>query len=67
MWTTKKLIREYGGNVCRHCINDVTYVHLYPKDCIYETGRGVCPRCHMANKHIVRGFKFSGKWKLKGK
>lgn len=67
MWTTKKCKEIYGGNLCRHCINDVMHVHLYPKDCHYETERKTCSRCHQGNKHIVCGFKLSGLWKLMGK
>ncbi|MBR2287775.1 MAG: hypothetical protein IJ865_05985, partial [Clostridia bacterium] len=67
MWTTRRVRKSYGGNVCRHCINDMTYVHLYPKDCVYAPQRDVCPRCKKENKHIVSGFKLSGKWKLLGK
>ncbi|MBQ2461525.1 MAG: hypothetical protein II504_03710 [Clostridia bacterium] len=67
MWTTKRIRREFGGNVCRHCINSMTGVHLYPRDCHYEAKRGICPRCHLENKHIVCGFTFGGKWKLRGR
>ena len=67
MWTTKSIRKTFGGNVCRHCVNDLTHVHLYPRDCHYETQRRVCPRCHVEDKHIVSGFKISGMWKLKGK
>ncbi len=67
MWTTRKFRKSFGSNVCRHCINDMTDIHLYPQDCFYEKTRKVCPRCHMENKHIVCGFRLSGKWKLRGK
>ncbi len=67
MLTTKQFKRQYGGNVCRHCINDETGVHLTPEDCRYEKEYSVCPRCRLSDKHLVKGFSLAGLMKLAGK
>ena len=67
MLTTRRFKKEYGSNICRHCVNDETGVHLYPKHCRYEAEYGVCPRCRRADKHIVSSFTLLGLIKLIGK
>ena len=66
MLTTRRFKKQFGGNVCRHCVNDLMGVHLIPKECKYVPGRSTCPRC-LKNAHIVKGFKLKGKWKLRRK
>ena len=67
MLTTRRIRKYYGGNVCRHCLNYMLQIHLYSKDCKYEKEYDVCPACKNENKHIVKGFKLSGKLKTMGK
>ncbi len=67
MLTTRKIRKYYHGNVCRHCLNYMLQIHLYPKNCKYEKERNVCPACKNEDKHIVKGFRLSGKLKTIGK
>ena len=62
MLTTKPIVKKYGGNICRRCINEAYKTSLRHKDCNYGRS-GVCPRCR-AIRHIVSGFTFSGMKKM---
>ena len=55
---------EFGGFVCRRCINKRYKVKLVPRDCAYD-GPYVqqCPNCKEEH-HIVNGFSLTGKIKL---
>ena len=58
-----KIRREYGGNICRRCINVEYDVELNPDDCIYEDmSLCECSRCHNSS-HLVSGLSRSGKLK----
>ena len=58
--TRQKIYREYGGPVCRACMNEITGVHLVRKNCWYMPYKGLCPRCHVDDKNLVAQLKFSG-------
>jgi len=58
----KKIDKEYGGMICRACLNMEFGTSLSPKDCDYYEGKNLCACCH-EEKHIVRGLRLSGKMK----
>lgn len=51
--------KEYGGLVCRACLNAEHGAKLTPKDCIYYSKRKKCARCRVV-KHVVQKLRFSG-------
>ncbi len=64
MVTNKTILKQFGGYVCRRCLNDFYNVHLLHSDCEYKSMYpGKCPRCQEM-KNIVTGLKFSGFIKL---
>ncbi len=67
MLSTKKFIKRYGSNICRHCVNRHLQVHLHPEDCLFEHGRHHCPACNEDDKHLVKGFRKKGWLKVFGR
>ena len=55
-----KIYHDYGGPVCRACMNELTGVHLIRKNCWYSPYPGLCPRCRVDNKNLVAKLKLSG-------
>ena len=67
MHNTNAILKRFGGNICRRCLNaEIEPIHLSPDDCVYQ-GYGTCPLCQQQGKHIVMGFTLRGKIKLIGK
>lgn len=60
----KKLTKEYGGPICRACLNEMSGVHLRRKNCWYVSYQGICPRCNQDDKNLVAKLRFSGKVKV---
>ena len=56
----RRIYRDYGGSVCRACMNDLTGVHLKRQNCLYAPYPGLCPRCKEDNKNLVAKLKLSG-------
>lgn len=59
MLTITRVRKEYHGDLCRRCLNEVYGVRLIPANCRYYRGLDECPRCGMVH-HIVRGFTATG-------
>ena len=63
MLSMKTVIRDFGGSVCRRCINKQYHLDLQPRDCRYQDPYPrLCPNCKEMH-HIVGGFSFTGKLK----
>ncbi len=66
MINIKKIRKQFGGNVCRQCINKEYGIHLLHTDCQYGMMYpGKCPCCGDM-KNIVTGIKLSGFFKSFG-
>lgn len=63
MISMHQIYRDYGGPICRSCMNTMTKVHIQRKNCWYVPYQGICPRCKQDNKNLVAKLKFSGKMK----
>ncbi len=60
MVSKRKIIKQFGGNICRQCINKTNKIHLLHSDCRYELMYPrKCPCCGEM-KNIVTGFVLSG-------
>lgn len=55
-----RVFHDYGGPICRACMNELTGVHLKRKNCLYASYPGLCPRCRVDNKNLVVKLKLSG-------
>ena len=64
MATEKTIFLDFGGAVCRRCINQRYGANLQPKDCKYDSPYAqICPVCQEVH-HIVHGLTASGKIKM---
>ena len=64
MLGTGRLKTQYGGNICRRCINSAYGTHLRPSDCRYlDEDLHPCPACGVP-QHIVCGFRLIGACKM---
>ena len=60
MISMDKIRKEYGGYICRRCLNEIYHTNLTPRDCIYETiYLRECKRCHKSG-HTVEGLNKKG-------
>ena len=60
----QQVLDEYGGLLCRQCINEIFSANLKTEDCIYNgPDLMICKRCGQG-KHIVWSLRGSGKRKL---
>lgn len=63
MLTNKKIMKRFGKNVCRQCINKAYNIHLLHTDCRYDLPYpALCPHCKEM-KNIVTGLRLSGFFK----
>lgn len=62
MLSLKPVILEYGGNLCRRCLNRRYEVHLAHRDC-REAPNRECPCCRKVGSVVV-GLTLSGRFKL---
>ena len=61
------IVEQYGGGICRRCLNRSFNVRLLPRDFTYDSPEArPCPCCGNIH-HIVDGFRLTGKLKLLGK
>lgn len=61
MFLLSRIRNQYGGDICRHCINTKYGAELHRSDCLYDLDlyNYSCPCCG-ERRHIVRGLRFSG-------
>ena len=60
MLTNEKIIKQFGRNICRRCINKSYNISLLNTDCYYNFPYPQkCPCCNEM-KNIVTGFRLSG-------
>ena len=63
MLSLSPIIKRYGTNICRRCINRRYRARLLPQDCQYALYTFVCPICDK-DHHIVVGLRMSGHMKM---
>ena len=63
MITMEKIRRDFGGNICRRCINETYRVQLRSHDCWYEYYPHACPRCKEI-QNTVNDLKLPAKLRL---
>ena len=66
MLTLKPVIKDYGGYLCRKCMDRRYGVHLACRDCIQTPDPRECPCCRNYT-NLVMGLKLTGKIKMVGK
>ena len=66
MFSLKPVILDYGGPLCRRCMNRRYGVHLAHRDCIQSPSPRECPCCRKVESAVV-GLKLSGRIKMLGK
>ena len=66
MITISRIKKDFGGPICRSCINNRYSVKLSRKHCRYEKHSDVCPSCG-ERKHIVKRLSLLGYLKGIGK
>ena len=60
----QEVMQEYGGLLCRRCLNEIYNASLVQKDCMYDGPElRICTRCKKQS-HLVWDLKGSGKRKL---
>ena len=62
MLSAKRIRYDYGGYICRSCLNREYGVHLIPRDCQYQLDHR-CAQCK-GFKNLVVGFKSAGHLKM---
>lgn len=62
MLTLKAVIRDYGGVICRRCLNRRYNVHLAHRD-VREESNQDCACCRRVGR-VVTGLTLSGRIKL---
>ena len=65
MLTLKPVIKDYGGYLCRRCMDRRYGVHLACRDCIQTPDPRECPCCRNYT-NLVMGLKLTGKTKWWG-
>lgn len=59
----QSVYKEYGGGICRQCLNQKYHMKLVPEDCRYFPYQYVCPCCGEL-RNIVVGFRWGVRMRM---